>query len=72
LIQGMAVEPPSDIDEYKEWRYKQVTGLEIIKGAVLESIHDGFAALGKLRDCIKDLLNLIQSLYTAQGLVYDY
>jgi hypothetical protein len=36
----MAVKPPSNTDKYKEWRYKQITGLEIIKGAVLELIHN--------------------------------
>ena len=40
-------------------------GLEVIEGAVLELIYDWLAVLGKPRDSIKDLLNLIQSLYTA-------
>jgi len=32
---------------------------------VLESIRDRLAILGKPRDSIKDLLDLIRSLYTA-------
>ena len=68
----MAVEPPPNTDEYKEWCYKQITGLEIIEGAVSESIRDQLAASGKPRDCIKDLLNSIRSLCTAQDLIYDY
>ena len=34
-------------------------GLKVIKGAVLESIRGWLAALGKPRDSIKDLLDLI-------------
>ena len=34
-------------------------GLKIIEGAVLESIRDQLTTLGKPRDSIKDLLNLI-------------
>ena len=34
-------------------------GLKIIEGAVLELIRDQLAILGKPRDSIKDLLNLI-------------
>ena len=47
-------------------------GLEVIKGAVLELIRNQLAILGKPRDSIKDLLSLIWSLYTTQGLVYNY
>jgi hypothetical protein len=36
----MAVEPLLNINKHKEWRYKQITGLEIIEGAVLELIRD--------------------------------
>jgi hypothetical protein len=36
----MAIEPLLDIDEYKEWRYKQIIGLKIIEGAVLELIYN--------------------------------
>ena len=55
----MAVEPPSNTDKYKEWHYKQITGLKIIEGVVLELICNQFTASGKPQDCIKDLLNLI-------------
>jgi len=72
MIQGTAVKPPSQTEEHRDWRHKQITGLKVIKGAVSESIRDRLTALGKPRDSIKDLLNSIQSLYTAQGLVYDY
>ena len=65
LIQGTAVEPPSNTDEHREWRYRQITGLKIIEGAVSESIRDRLATSGKPRNSIKDLLNLIRSLYTA-------
>ena len=47
------------MDKYKEWCYKQITGLKVIKGAVLELIHGWLAALGKPRNSIKDLLDLI-------------
>ena len=72
LIQGTEVEPPSDTDERREWRHKQIMGLEIIEGAVSESIRDRLAASGKPRDSIKDLLDSIRSLCTAQGLNHDY
>lgn len=72
LIQGTAVEPPSNTNDRREWRHKQITGLEIIEGAVSESIRDRLAASGKPRDSIKDLLDSIRSLCTAQGLVHDY
>jgi hypothetical protein len=72
FVRGTTVEPPSDTDEHKEWRYKQITGLEVIEGAVSESIRGRLAASGKPRDSIKDLLDLIRSLCTAQGLIYDY
>ena len=48
-----------DIDKYKEWRYKQITGLKVIKGTILELIRGRLAVLGKPRDSIKDLLDLI-------------
>jgi len=47
-------------------------GLKVIKGAVSESIRDRLATSGKPRDSIKDLLDSIRSLCTAQGLVHDY
>ena len=47
-------------------------GLEVIKGVMSELIRGRLAVLGKPRDSIKDLLDLIQLLYTAQGLVYNY
>lgn len=72
MIQGTAVEPPSNTDEHRDWRHKQITGLEVIEGAVSESIRDRLAASGKPRDSIKDLLDSIRSLCTAQGLVHDY
>ena len=72
FIRGTAVEPPSDTDEHKEWRCKQITGLEVIEGAMSESIRGRLAASGKPRDSIKDLLDSIRSLCTAQGLVHDY
>ena len=55
----MAIEPPLNMDKYKEWRYKQIIGLKVIEGAVLESIRGQLAILGKPRNSIKDLLNLI-------------
>ena len=36
----MAVEPPLNINEYKEWRYKQIMGLKIIEDIILELICD--------------------------------
>ena len=48
-----------DTDKYKEWRYKQITGLKVIKGAISELIRGWLAILGKPRDSIKDLLDLI-------------
>ena len=36
----MAVEPPLNIDKYREWCYKQIIGLKIIETTVLELIHD--------------------------------
>ena len=36
----MAVEPPPNTDKYKKWRYKQITGLKIIEGAVLKLIYN--------------------------------
>ena len=59
LIQGTAAEPPSNTDERREWRHKQIMGLEIIEGAVSESIRDRLTTSGKPRDSIKDLLNLM-------------
>jgi len=59
IIQGTAAEPPSQTDEYRDWRHKQITGLKVIKGAISESVRDRLAILGKPRDSIKDLLNLI-------------
>ena len=61
----MAVELPLDTDKYKEWRCKQITGLKVIKGAILELIRGRLTILGKPRDSIKDLLDLIRLLYTA-------
>ena len=60
----MAIEPPSQTDKHRDWRHKQITGLKVIEGAVLESIHDRLAASSKPRNSIKDLLNSIRSLYT--------
>ena len=40
MIQGTAIEPPLNIDEYKDWRHKQITGLKMIKGAVLKLIYN--------------------------------
>ena len=55
----MAVELPLNTDKYKEWRCKQITGLKVIKDAILELIRGRLTALGKPRDSIKDLLDLI-------------
>jgi len=52
------------MDEHRDWRHKQITGLEVIEGVVLELIRDWLAALGKPRDSIKDLLDLIWLLCT--------
>ena len=43
----MAVKPPPNTDNHKEWRYKQITGLKIIEGTVLKLIYNQLAALGK-------------------------
>ena len=32
------MEPPLNTDKYKKWRYKQIMGLKVIKGVVLELI----------------------------------
>jgi len=64
MIQGTAVEPPLNTDEYRDWRHKQITGLKVIEGVVLELTRNRLAALGKPRDTIKDLLNSIRLLYT--------
>jgi hypothetical protein len=34
----MAVKPLLNIYKYKKWHYKQITGLKIIEGVVLELI----------------------------------
>jgi len=47
------------MDKYRDWRYKQITGLKVIKDAVSELVRDWLTILGKPRDSIKDLLNLI-------------
>jgi hypothetical protein len=59
FIRGTAVEPPAETDEHKEWRHKQILGLEIIEGAISELICGRLAISGKPRDSIKDLLDLI-------------
>ena len=55
----MAIELPLNIDKYKDWLYKQIIGLKIIEGVVLELIRDRLAIFSKPRDSIKDLFNLI-------------
>ena len=59
MIQGTATEPPSNTNDRREWRYKQIVGLEMIEEAVSESIRHRLAASGKPRDSIKDLLDSI-------------
>ena len=65
MIQGTATEPPANTNDRREWRYKQILGLETIEEALSESIRGRLAASGKPRDSIKDLLDLIRSLCTA-------
>ena len=72
MIQGTATEPPANTNDRREWRYKQILGLKTIEKALSELIRGRLAALGKPRDSIKDLLDSIRSLYTAQGLVHNY
>ena len=47
MIQGTATEPPANTNDRREWRYKQILGLETIEEAVLELIRHQLAASGK-------------------------
>ena len=40
MIQGTAIEPLLNTNDCREWRYKQIVGLEIIEEVVLELIRN--------------------------------